>query len=332
MNNTHISSTDERLRTPWADRLGHADYEPPRKHWLVTAITKWAYRRSRSPNRSPLVYGATDDECRDYEYQGAYLYVINLRIGGVTLDALQGKDVLDLGCGFGGKTIYIAEQTHPRSIHGFDIPEVFHPETAEQYARARGHDHITYSTGYGEDLSFPDDHFDVVVSDDVIEHVKDPEMVFQEIYRVLRPGGVAILKFPSYKMITAHHYDSWVNLPGLHYLLPYRTWAAGLNHLLTTPDNDFDFPALPRGIATAYAKNISPFLNGIDMKGVRRAIAKTRFEVEKLIMVPYYIDLNRESKTLLRRTALFTYHRIFPVLRLQECFSTHLVFVGRKPL
>jgi ubiquinone/menaquinone biosynthesis C-methylase UbiE len=190
---------------------------------------------------------------------------------------------------------------------------------------------ITFSLGYGEHIQFPDASFDAVISDDVIEHVKDPEKVFQEIYRVLRPGGIAILKFPSYKMIVAHHYDGWVNLPGIHYLLPYSTWAGGLNYLLTVPEYGFDFPALPRSVSTRYMNDISPFLNGIDMKGVKQAIAKTAFEVEKLVMLPYFINLSRESHTPLRKAALFTYNKLLPLLGLQEYLSTHLIFVGRKP-
>jgi SAM-dependent methyltransferase len=321
----------ENLQIPWAERLQHSDYQPPKKHWLVTAITRWVYSHNPRTIISPLTHGGTDDQCRDYEFAGAYLYFINLKMGGVTLDLLEGKDVLDLGCGFGGKTMYVAEQIKPKSIHGFDIPEVFHPDTAEAYARAKGLNNVTFSLGYGEDIQFPDASFDAVISDDVIEHVKDPDKVFQEIYRVLRPGGVAILKFPSYKMIVAHHYDGWVNVPGIHYLLPYKTWAGGLNYLLTVPEYGFNYPALPRSVSTQYMDDISPFLNGIDLKGVKRAIAKTNFVTEKLVTVPYFINLNRESKTLLRRTAMFTYNKILPLLGLQEYLSTHLIFVGRKP-
>jgi 2-polyprenyl-3-methyl-5-hydroxy-6-metoxy-1,4-benzoquinol methylase len=46
-------------------------------------------------------------------------------------------------------------------------------------------------------LSYPSDYFDVVVSCEVLEHVGHPEQMIREIHRVLKPGGVAVMTFPS---------------------------------------------------------------------------------------------------------------------------------------
>lgn len=46
-------------------------------------------------------------------------------------------------------------------------------------------------------LSYPDAHFDLVVSSEVLEHVGDTARMLAEIGRVLKPGGLAILTFPS---------------------------------------------------------------------------------------------------------------------------------------
>ncbi len=48
---------------------------------------------------------------------------------------------------------------------------------------------------------FSDDSFDVIVSDNVLEHVADPEKFYAEIARVLKKGGVFIAKTPN-----KHHY------------------------------------------------------------------------------------------------------------------------------
>jgi 2-polyprenyl-3-methyl-5-hydroxy-6-metoxy-1,4-benzoquinol methylase len=322
----------ERQRTSSDDWITDFEPEPARKHWLVTRIMEWAYRDKNNPRKFNYPrWQVSSDEMRDFEMAHAHLYFINLKVAGVDLNILEGKEVLDLGCGRGGKTIYIAQQVNLKSIHGFDIPTAFDPEAAARYSEARGVTNCTFSTGYGEAMTFSDNSFDAVISDDVFEHVYDPELVFQETFRVLRPGGIAIIKFPSYKMITAHHYDSVLLLPGLQYLLPYHTWAAGLNYLRTVSKYGFDYDPLPRAVSTRYHRSIHPFLNGIDLKGVRKAVATTPFVVEKLVTVPYYIDLNRESRTVLRRSALFAYNRVFPLLGIKEIFSTHLVFVGWKP-
>lgn len=47
-----------------------------------------------------------------------------------------------------------------------------------------------------ERLTFPDNSFDIFVTQDVMEHIFDPEKAFKEIARVLRPGGAHIFTAP----------------------------------------------------------------------------------------------------------------------------------------
>lgn len=51
--------------------------------------------------------------------------------------------------------------------------------------------------GSGEAIPWPDSSFDVVFSDNVLEHLADPARVFAEIRRVLKPGGVFLFKTPN---------------------------------------------------------------------------------------------------------------------------------------
>ena len=46
-------------------------------------------------------------------------------------------------------------------------------------------------------IPYEDNKFDVVFSDNVIEHIADPAVVFNEINRVLKPGGILITKTPN---------------------------------------------------------------------------------------------------------------------------------------
>lgn len=51
--------------------------------------------------------------------------------------------------------------------------------------------------GVGELLPFEDNIFDIVIMDNVAEHLVNPEEVFAAIFRVIKPGGVLLFKTPN---------------------------------------------------------------------------------------------------------------------------------------
>jgi SAM-dependent methyltransferase len=51
--------------------------------------------------------------------------------------------------------------------------------------------------GFAESIPYPDSTFDLVFSDNVLEHLEVPEIAFQEIRRVLKPGGLFLAKTPN---------------------------------------------------------------------------------------------------------------------------------------
>lgn len=72
--------------------------------------------------------------------------------------------------------------------------------------------------GSGEDIPYPDDAFDVVFADNVLEHLETPSMVFGEVARVLKPGGIFLVKTPNRRhympliaRMTPHGFHQWVN-------------------------------------------------------------------------------------------------------------------------
>jgi SAM-dependent methyltransferase len=50
-----------------------------------------------------------------------------------------------------------------------------------------------------EHQTFPDHSFDLVVTLDVMEHVNQPDLVFRDVARTLKPGGVYLFTVPTYK-------------------------------------------------------------------------------------------------------------------------------------
>jgi SAM-dependent methyltransferase len=51
--------------------------------------------------------------------------------------------------------------------------------------------------GYGESIPWPEQTFDVVFANNVLEHLSDPEAVFREVLRVLKAGGFFLAKTPN---------------------------------------------------------------------------------------------------------------------------------------
>jgi arsenite methyltransferase len=100
-----------------------------------------------------------------------------------------GSTVLDLGCGAGTDLLIAAQMVGADGrVIGVDM-------TATMLARARdsaeemGLDNIELHEGLIESVPVADASVDVVISNGVIDLVPDKDAVFDEIERVLRPGG-----------------------------------------------------------------------------------------------------------------------------------------------
>jgi 2-polyprenyl-6-hydroxyphenyl methylase/3-demethylubiquinone-9 3-methyltransferase len=94
--------------------------------------------------------------------------------------------LLDIGCGGG----LLAEEFARLGcqVSGID-PSEPSLKTAREHAEQSGLN-ISYKTGVGEAIPFPDSSFEVVVCCDVLEHVNDVLGVLQESARVLAAGGI----------------------------------------------------------------------------------------------------------------------------------------------
>ena len=101
----------------------------------------------------------------------------------------EGATVLDLGCGAGTDLLIAAQMTGPagRAL-GVDMTSSM-LDRARASAREMGLTNVELHQSLIESLPIPDASVDVIISNGVIDLVPDKDAVFDEIDRVLRPGG-----------------------------------------------------------------------------------------------------------------------------------------------
>ena len=133
--------------------------------------------------------------------------------------ASPGAVVLDYGCGSG--TVVEMLRNAGYDARGVDIrwPGATTPDIE---ASELGREGVLRYYEEGGRLPFDDDTFDVVVSDQVFEHVVPLEASVREIERVLRPGGVAYHHFPSRAVLREGH----IGIPLAHLMPPGRARLA----------------------------------------------------------------------------------------------------------
>ena len=101
----------------------------------------------------------------------------------------EGETVVDLGSGGGLDVFLAAKQVGPtgRAI-GIDMtPDML--ELARKNARKDGYENVQFLEGKIDAIPLPDESADLVISNCVINLAPDKNKVFQEIFRILKPGG-----------------------------------------------------------------------------------------------------------------------------------------------
>jgi len=105
--------------------------------------------------------------------------------------------VLDLGCAGG----FMAEALTDKGANVTGIDPAAQAITAATARAKHMGQAIQYDVGLGENLPYPDDHFDAVVCVDVLEHVTDLTEVLAQVARVLKPGGLFLYDTINRNMI-----------------------------------------------------------------------------------------------------------------------------------
>ena len=206
-----------------------------------------------------------------YEYEKNRDY-FNLYFPKFNKEEYKNKEILEIGSYTGGSLVYWIERYGFSKGCGIDINSTF-AEAGNTFAKEKNIN-ATFTTGFGEDLPYPDNSFDFIVSYDVFEHVKDLEMVMNECGRVLRPGGVVLAVFPPFFQPLEAHLTLVTKTPALHWIFSGQTLTDAYNQIVDD-----------RGDEAYWYKNKNkklqvweklPSLNGITIRKFKAIISKDK--------------------------------------------------------
>jgi SAM-dependent methyltransferase len=193
------------------------------------------------------------------------------------------QSMLDLGCDAGGRTTWVAERVGATLLSGLEIA----PDRAEA-AAARG---IDARVGdLSEPLPFEDQTFDLIVSNQVIEHVVDTDNFVRETYRLLKPGGRAV--------VSTENLASWHNVGSL--VLGWQPFS------LTNVSETAQSVGNPLGVHRGESGVARGHLRVFAYRGLRELFALHGFVVDGVLGAGYYPLPRRLARIDPRHAAFIT--------------------------
>ena len=153
-------------------------------------------------------------------------------------DMFEGKDVLDMGCGAAGKSLYYVK-CGARHVTGAEIVAHYEAE-ANALAEKLGYfDKFTFVCASAYDLPMEDNSFDTIIMNDFMEHVDRPDEALREALRLIRPGGRIYINFPPYYHPFGFHMSDVINMPWVHVFFSDKSLIEAYKRLVwDLPDRD----------------------------------------------------------------------------------------------
>ncbi|KKD35336.1 MAG: methyltransferase domain-containing protein [Limnoraphis robusta] len=171
----------------------------------------------------------------------------------------QFSKILDVGCGIGGSTLYLAEKFQAEAA-GITLSPVQANRATERAQNAQLGQQVNFQVANALEMPFEDDSFDLLWSLESGEHMPNKQQFLRECYRVLKPGGLFL-------MATWCHRPVSPTAPELtdderkHLAEIYRVYA--LPYVISLPE--YEAMAVKVGfdnIHTAdWSKAVAPFWN-----------------------------------------------------------------------
>jgi ubiquinone/menaquinone biosynthesis C-methylase UbiE len=208
--------------------------------------------KSEWDNGHPYVKG--DAGTSNHESAYAYFQFSNKIKYGLNIDVFD-KKVVEIGCGHGGICVF-ASLIGAKQVIGVDLSDealiaanTFKREIEDKVGRQLNTQFLKMTA---ENLNFEDNSIDVIIADNVFEHVENLLDVLNECNRVLVKGGKVIVpNFPSIKSKFGPHVKYGIKIPWVHILFSEKTIVKVMHRLSKTDEQMFDFyPGLKKNAKT----------------------------------------------------------------------------------
>ena len=133
------------------------------------------------------------------QYDTRWSFYVNATIGETLnrLEIKQGERILDLGCGTGVLIQRLLEVSPEAEVFGID----FCAEMLE-IAKQKLPESVELKLGSADNLPFPSNYFDIVISTSAFHFFRDPSQALQEAKRVLKPNGRLVITDWCYDYLT----------------------------------------------------------------------------------------------------------------------------------
>jgi tocopherol O-methyltransferase len=167
-------------------------------------------------------YGA--DGKRQVERRQAQIDLIEELLAWSLPTDCQPTNILDVGCGIGGSSLYLADKFQAQ-VTGITLSPVQADRAIERAQAASLSEQAHFKVANALEMPFADHRFDFVWSLESGEHMPDKAKFLQECYRVLKPGGRLMLATWCHRQATTQPLtaDEQKHLQDIYrvYCLPY---------------------------------------------------------------------------------------------------------------
>jgi SAM-dependent methyltransferase len=239
-------------------------------------------------------YGATPGT---FEYERAYAldqFMGKVRFGsilGPDMPPLVGLEVLEIGCGHGGITCYLA-CLGARRVVGIDVNTTnvkYGRDLARSIAQHRGASlPIEFLEMDAGAMVFDADSFDLIIAENAFEHFADPGAVLRSAFRVLRPGGrVLVPIFSSIWSKYGLHVKHGLRVPWANLFFSEKVIVGAMRRRAHRDPKLLDlYPGLRGDPQCVRDLRRHRDLNGITYAEFRRLAAREGFRIETFRIHP----------------------------------------------